>query len=311
MAEKEQVKQPEQEKPRELVPTTLASKFVDRIMTEFAADVGAPLSLNPYQKTLAQHLYLKADSALKELEAKRLARNGDGAPIVWENVNVRKLAVDAAHRINLGLDALIPNHIHIIPYFNRKLGKYDLDLRIGYEGKLYYKMEAAIEKPVRIISELVYSNDEFQAFKFDMDNDREFFQFKITKPFDRGDFIGGFGYIMYEDPRLNILVTVPKWEFDRAEAVGNKDFWKGSSRTDMLKKTLMHRILNHLKPDPRKINSSYAAVEEAERDDVIEMEPDEKPIRQASTPPPPPRVVEVEQEPMNLSADDVPEFMRE
>ncbi len=296
----EQVKQ----EPRELVPTTQASKFVDRIMKEFSSDVGAPLALTQYEKTLAQHLYLKADSALKDLEARRLARGNDSAPIVWENVNIRKLAIDAAHRINLGLDALIPNHIHVIPYWNRKLEKYDIDLRIGYEGKLYYKMEAAIEKPIRIISELVYSNDEFQAFKFDMDNEREFYQFKITNPFDRGDFIGGFGYIMYEDPRLNVLVTVPKWEFDRAEKVGNRDFWSGSSRTDMLKKTLMHRILNHLKPDPKKINTSYAAVEDAEREDVIEMDVEDKPLR--PTPPPPPVVVVEEPDPVEAPPPNPP-----
>ena len=59
----------------------------------------------------------------------------------------------------------------------------------------------------------------------------------------------------------------------------------------MLKKTLMHRILNHLKPDPKKINTSYAAVEEAEREDVIEMDVEDKPLR----PVPPPPVVVVEE----------------
>lgn len=296
MADKPIEKQ-EDNKPKELIPVTLASKFVERVMNEFSAEIGAPLGLNPFQKTLAQHLYLKADSSLKDLEAKRIQKNQGNAPIIWENVNIRKLAIDAAHRVNLGLDALIPNHIHIIPYWNKALSKYDLDLRIGYEGKLYYRLEAAIIKPLRVVYELVYSNDEFQAIKFDMDHDMESFQFKIKNPFDRGNFVGGFGYLVYEDARLNVLVIVPKSEFERAENMGNAQFWSGASRVDMLRKTLITRVMNYIKPDPKKINSSYAVVEEAEEADVIEMDPEDKPIRPVPTPPPPPPPTQVVDEP--------------
>src|SRR5690625_2245311 len=143
--------------------STQSERFLVEVENQFTAQAGAPMAFTEYEKTLAQHLFLKVDNVLKDLEGKR--KNKNQAPIVWKNVNMRKLALDAVHRVKLGLDALIPNHIHPIPYFNSSEGKYDLDLRVGYVGKSYYRMQAAVDRPVDITYELVYSNDKFKPIK--------------------------------------------------------------------------------------------------------------------------------------------------
>jgi len=261
---------------KELVPTgpaTLATRFVDNVMLEFSQQVGKPLSLTQIEKTLAQHLYLKIDSSLSALEAKRISTNNNTLPFVWQNINMKQLALDCAHRVNLGLDGLIPNHIHCIPYRSKHdKGTYDLDLRIGYVGELYCVKTAAMEQPKKIEIELVYSSDEFQAIKTDMKNESETYEFKIVKPFNRGEIIGGFGYIRYEDSHLNKLILVTMAEFKKAESMGNKDFWS-RSRTDMMYKTIVHRVVKHIDLDPEKINSSFEVLNQEDSIDITPIEP--------------------------------------
>src|SRR5208337_22006 len=106
---------------------TLSEQFTKAVITEIGS--GQAIAFSPHQKKLAQHLFVKIDASLQSLELKRMQnpQKRDNTPITWENVNMGKLATDAAYRIDLGLDALIPNHIHVIPYFNGRLKKYDLD----------------------------------------------------------------------------------------------------------------------------------------------------------------------------------------
>jgi len=239
---------------------TFSSRFVKMVQREFEGTVGM-VKLSEFQKTLAQHLYIKVDTQLKDLEAKRMQTNKKIDHYVWENVNLEKLAIDAVHRVNLGLDALIPNHIHPIPYFNKKKQKYDLDLRVGYVGKHYYRTELAVEKPVDIIYELVFSNDEFVVSKKGINQNKDAYEFKITKPFDRGDVIGGFGYIIYTDPTKNKLVLLPESEFIKSKnAAMTKDFWNNHGNKMRLK-TLVHRTTELLTIDPKKVNESFAIVE--------------------------------------------------
>lgn len=255
--------------------STVSTRFVDTVQKQFTAEIGDALAFTEYERTLAQHLFLKADAALKEFEAKRLTQAGGDkkAPFTWENINMRKLALDAVNRVNLGLDALIPNHIHPVPYFNGKEKKYDLDLRMGYIGKDFYRRDAATEKPVNVIYELVYSTDKFKPLKKSLGNDIESYEFEITNAFDRGTVVGGFGYIMYEDPRKNLLVTVTEADFKESEKKAKGDtFWR-EYPVQMRYKTLVHRTTEKLRLDPRKVNSkSYRFVEEQERENHVQRE---------------------------------------
>lgn len=244
--------------------STNSTRFVAAVERQFAAEMGTALSFTDYQKTLAQHLFLKADTQLKALEARRLDRGGQGTPITWDNINMQQLALDAVHTVSLGVDALIPNHVWPIPYWNKRISMYDLDLRLGYVGKLYARRELAVNRPLDVIIELVHETDEFTPYMRSSTNEVEGYDFKITNPFDRGKVIGGFGYIVHEDKRLNQLVIVTQRDFQKAEAgAGSKDFWAENKwRQEMQYKTVVHRVAEALPMDPRKVNSaSYAYME--------------------------------------------------
>ncbi|HNR51790.1 MAG TPA: recombinase RecT [Deltaproteobacteria bacterium] len=251
---------------------TVSERFTLMVVKELSSTVGHGIELSEDQKRLAQHLFVKIDATLNALEVKRAQQDRNGTPITWANVNMQKLALDAMHRIELGLDALIPNHIHPIPYLNKKTGKYDLDLRIGYSGKDYYRRGIALEKPKDIIYELVYSTDKFVAHKRSLGNEGDSYEFEITQPFDRGDVVGGFGYIVYDDPSKNKLILVTKKDFDKSRKAAKSDEFWGKHPVEMMYKTLVHRVTDKLTMDPRKVTASFAAVEQQEYEAEVEAE---------------------------------------
>ena len=243
---------------------TISERFTNAVMKEFNGITGSKLDLTPMQKRLSQHLFLRIDAALGELERKRLDKGTDGTPIVWANVNMTKLAVDAMNRIELGLDALIPNHISPIPYFNKRAGKYDLDLRIGYVGKDFYRRAMAIEEPMDIRYELVHENDAFEPIKKSHKNAVESYNFQIEKPFNRGKIVGGFAYIVFKDESKNMLIIVTEEDFKKSESKAqSKEFW-GNYPTEMRYKTLVTRATSKLQIDSEKVNAAFLAVEKEE-----------------------------------------------
>jgi recombination protein RecT len=239
---------------------TVSQRFSNMVMREFASTVGK-LQVDPYQMKLAQHLFVAIDNSLRTLETKRLDGGKQGTPITWQNVNMQKLALDAVHRIELGLDALIPAHLYTIPYMNKRLGKYDVDLRVGYKGEDFYYREMALDPPVDIIYELVHETDTFKPIKKSALCEVESYEFEQNEPFNRGKVIGGFGYIQYQDPRKNKLVIVSQEDFAKSRKKAMSDqFWKDYEK-EMQYKTLVHRTVKHIPLDPRKINASFHTVE--------------------------------------------------
>jgi len=244
---------------------SLSEQFTNQVVREFGRTAGDRPVLTPYRKRLAQHLFVKIDASLKDLEKKRLDKNPQGGtPIAWPNINMQKLAMDAMHRVELGLDALIPNHISPIPYFNTRLGKYDLDLRIGYVGKDYYRRCMALDPPEDIVYELVYENDTFKPIKKSLAHPIESYDFDITNPFDRGKVVGGFAYLIYKNEAKNKLIIVTDDDFKKSmNKAPSKDFW--SAYPDEMKyKTIVNRATSKLQVDPEKVNESFMAVEEEE-----------------------------------------------
>lgn len=238
-----------------------SERFQHYVTKEFSSLVGKSIELDEHQKRLVQNLFVKVDIALNDFEADRQKKNKGGTPIGWGSIDMAKMAVDGVHRIRLGLDALIPNHIHPIPYWNTKNAKYDLDLRIGYVGKDYYRRKVAVKEPKDIRYQLVHETDEFEPIMKSVDQEVENYRFKITKPFDRGDVVGGFGYIEFEDAAENKLVIVSEKEFKKVSNVAKaSNFWNDWG-DKMRYKTLVHRVTDELKIDPEKANSSVHYVE--------------------------------------------------
>lgn len=251
-------------------PTTSQS-FLAKIERQYKAELGESIPWSPLQKTLAQHLYTFLDASIKVLNAKR----DQDKQITWDRVNMQKLSLDAVHRISLGLDALIKNHLHVVPYYNKNTGMYDIDLRIGYEGKAYCRPKLAVETPLSVVVELVHETDVFEPFFRDRNNEVESYSFKVTSPFNRGKAIGGFGYIQYEDSRKNRLVIVDQRDLERAEKASQSpdDFWSDKKhREEMQRKTVIHRVYEKIPLDPVKVNAANYEALEAPYVEAIEAE---------------------------------------
>jgi len=257
-------------------------RFTAMVVKEFSREIGK-LEMTPYQERLAQHLFIGIDMALKKLDVDRQKKDANKLPIVWSNVNMEKLAIDAVHRVELGLDALIKNHIHPVPYFNSKLEKYDLDLQIGYVGKDYYKRKMALHQPKDIVYELVRKSDTFVPKMKSSTNPVESYAFDIPEPFNRGPVIGGFGYIIYEDDTMNKLILVDDEQFKKSEKAAKTDmFWKPHP-TEMKMVVIVRRVTDYLKVDPEKINASYAVVEFDANERLIEEHANQEELVDIST----------------------------
>ena len=242
---------------------TVSQRFVDQVERQFTAELGESVQFTEYEKTLAQHIFLKTDEKLKDFEDKRLSKgNNKRTPFVWDNINIPKMALDAVHKVNLGLDALLPNHVHPIPYFNSKNKKYNVDLQTGYEGIHYYHIKNAIDKPKRVIYELVHKTDEFVPIKCSLSNEVEHYEFKITNAFDRGPVIGGFGYIMFEDSIKNKLILVTMKDFKDSKDRAKSDAFWNPWEDRMQYKTVVKRTCKHIPLDPQKVNAKSLAYEE-------------------------------------------------
>lgn len=268
--EKENMNEKEETKVAKVEPT-YSQRFTNMVVKEFSDQVGV-LELTPYQQRLAQHMFIGIDAQLKTLETKRTDQNKPA--IVWQNINMAKLAIDAVHRVELGLDALIPNHIHPVPHLNSRTKLYDLRLDIGYVGKDYYKRKMAITPPLDIRYRLVHKNDKFIPIYKDADNKIESYKFKPSdNPFDRGEVIGGFGYIIYGDEKLNKLIVVPKESFDKSEKKAQTDAFWGPYKEEMQMVALVRRVTSKINIDPEKVNASYLKVEidEVERNADLDI----------------------------------------
>ncbi|HET9028033.1 MAG TPA: recombinase RecT [Trueperaceae bacterium] len=262
---------------------TLSERFLADVERQFLAEMGRGTQFTALEQRLVQHMYLSVDQALKAAEEKRtkgwteekLATAADDPrAFTWHHVDRQKLALDTVHRVSLGLDALIPNHIWPIAYFNSAKGLYDIDLRVGYIGRDYVTRRFAMDTPIDIAYELVYSTDTFKALPRSSSREVEGYEFEITNPFNRGDIVGGFGYIVYDDPRKNRLVLVTKRDFDRARAASKSDFWTKND-VEMHLKTVYHRVVGKMTLDPAKVNVEVlASVLEDDRDvvDVAHVE---------------------------------------
>ncbi len=77
------------------VEMSQSERFTNMVMMEFAGNTGNKLELTTFQRKLIQNYFIKLDSTLKDAEKKRMAKkeeNRDALSLVWDNVNMQKLA---------------------------------------------------------------------------------------------------------------------------------------------------------------------------------------------------------------------------
>ena len=242
-----------------------AKRFTSLVINEFRNLPGS-INLTDYQRELIQHLFLKIEMYLKDPK-----NQYKSPPVSWSNINLPELALAAVDRVRMDLDALIPNHIHPIAYaHNDKKGNfidYTLNLQIGYIGWDYMKRTIALNPPADITYRLVHKNDTFTPLPKDKDHPFDQYLFKIAdNAFDRGPVIGGFGYIEYEEPKMNKLVIVSEKEFlasrERCKDP-KKTFWNDFPDQMRFSKLVMRTVSDkNIPPDPKKCSLSYMRIQE-------------------------------------------------
>lgn len=269
---------------------TASERFTGMVINEFQGNVGQ-LNLNEYQKQLIRNYFIGIDNALKIAEERRSysKKKANDPAITWQNVNMNKLAVDVVQNAKLGLDMAVTNHLSVVPYLNGKTNKYDLNLMPGYEGLRYVAIKYAIYPIIDIRVELIHKNDKF---KMTSKNNVECYEFDIENPFDRGEVIGGFGYIRYQDETRNKLVVMSKAELLKRKPStaaaefwgGEKDKWENGKKVgtetiegwqeEMLYKTMVRATCKKVPLDPKKINESYIYVMESAENYYVENQED-------------------------------------
>ena len=260
------------------ITPSASQRFTDLVMREFTSSTGN-VNVTEHQKNLIQGYFIACDNALLAAEQKRQKKAEEKskwgeaakaqAPYTWENVNIGgKLAQKIVVYAKLGLDMTLPNHLFCIPYMNGKNGKYDLTFQEGYRGKEIKTKKYSYYAIHNISYELVYSNDKFTPHKRGSKQRYDTYDFEITNPFDRGDMVGGFAYIEFEDPQRNILLIMSKADIDKrkdASPSGGKGFWE-KWYDEMALKTVVNAACNKVTLDPEKIDPDFRIMQQSESD---------------------------------------------
>lgn len=270
-----------------------SERFTAEVMKQFTNNAGQ-LELTSFQRKLIQNYFIRIDQTLKDLEKKRLMKDEkyrDPVAFEWRNVNLAKLAVDVVAYSSVGLDPVQPNQINCIPYLNSSTKKFDIGFIVGFKGLELKVKKYGLDIPDAVVVELVYKNDKFRQLKKDINNRIENYEFEITDNFNRGELVGGFYYLIYnEKPEKNKLRVFSKADIDKRKpsyaAVefwgGERDKWEYDSAQkkrvkngtekvegwydEMAYKTIYRAAYNSLTIDAEKIDDHYRSMLELERE---------------------------------------------
>ena len=264
--------------------------FTNKVLKEFGSSVAGSLQVTDYQRQLIQGYFIATDRALKMAEEKRVSKNANNKdhkwdnpdPINWNTVDLNALALDVMYYARMGLDMMQDNHLSAIPFKdNNRQAKtgtkiYTVNLMPGYNGIQYIAGKYALDKPLSVTVELVYSTDTFKPVKKNRENRIESYDFEINNAFDRGEIVGGFGYIEYEEPTKNkLIIMTMKDIMKRKPERASGEFWGGKRKVwengkqvevetegwfeEMCLKTIKREVYSakHMPRDPKKIDDAY------------------------------------------------------
>lgn len=280
--------------------TSMAERFTGMVMKQYAAT--GKYQPTEREKQLIRNYFICIDQTLQKAEAERSRKNANNRDskynnelaYTWNNVDLQALALDLAHYARVGLDMMEDNTLFPIPYKNSKGNKYSMTLMEGYNGIRFQAEKYALDPFKAVTVEVIYANDKFRPIKKDSRNPVEGYEFDIPQPFDRGEPVGVFGYIEFEDPSKNKLVVFSKADvMKRKPKYASPEFWGGKKKvwengrqvevelegwvSEMYEKTMKREIYGskRIPRDPDKVDESYNYIRQREQqyeDMVIEAE---------------------------------------
>lgn len=270
---------------------TISERFTQAVVKEYESRSGG-VKVTEKQRELIQRYFVEIDRSLAKAELDREKKNEFRTAdkkvhtaYTWGNVKMEDLALDVYTFSSTGLDMSQDNFLFAIPYEDKKNKKIKITLMRGYNGIIYLATKYALIPHINVVIELVYSNDVFNMIKKDANNPIETYEFRVTNPFDRGEIIGGFGYIEFDNPTKNKLITLSKKEIDKRKPQyastefwgGEKDVWENKKKTgkteyvegwykDMALKTVKREVYGtkNIPLDPDKVGDLMAYIEESE-----------------------------------------------
>ncbi len=313
-----------------------SERFTSMVMSQYGKT--GIYNFTEREKQLIRNYFICIDQTLAKTEAERQRKNAanrnhdydNNLPYSWNTIDLPQLAQDLAHYARVGLDMMEDNTLFPIPYKNNKGNMYSITLMEGYNGIRYQAEKYALDPFKAVTVEVIYQNDTFRMVKKDSRNPVEGYELDIPNPFDRGEPVGVFGYIEYDDPAKNKLVVFSKADvMKRKPKYASPEFWGGKKKTwengkqvevemegwlpEMFEKTMKREIYGskRIPRDPDKVDESYQYIRQREQqfeDLVIEAEVVENGNRAPVILPEAPAAIEAPEEPATKApvAADVP-----
>lgn len=222
------------------VPAERPSEKFCKLVIKKYSDVAHGITVTEKEKAIIAGYFICIDNAIKKMG------------IAWNEIDTNSLALDLAHKARLGLDMQMSNYLFPVPYRNKN-GVVTLTLINGYKGEIHLAMKFAEEIPLNIRAELVYDTDEFIPLKRSAENPCDRYEFRIKNPFARGNIVGAFGYVEYENPAKNVLVMMSRADIlKRKPSYASKEFW-GNWEEKMFLKTVIKETCRHIPLDVDKV----------------------------------------------------------
>ncbi len=274
-----------------------SERFTSMVMSQYDK-TGSVYTFIEREKQLIRNYFICIDQTLQKAEADRLRKNennrnhdyDNNLPYSWNTIDLPQLAQDLAHYARVGLDMMEDNTLFPIPYKNNKGNMYSITLMEGYNGIRYQAEKYALDPFKAVTVEVIFENDSFRVVKKDSRNPVEGYEFEIPQPLNRGNPIGVFGYIEYDDPAKNKLVVFSAADvMKRKPKYASPEFWGGKKKVyengrqvettlegwlpEMFEKTMKREIYGskRIPRDPDKIDESYQYIRQREQqyEDII------------------------------------------
>lgn len=246
-----------QEKPK--TELSRAERFTNAVIKSYS-DVAKGIEVTQKQMQLISNYFIKIDEMI--------IRNPDTKIQSWEQVRLNELSRTLAHMAKLNLDMAL-DHFSFMPFEYKGTSTYNLSPVISKSGYWYIAKTYGIDPPENYVVELVYSNDKFTVAKKDANHECDSYTFEVTNPFDRGEVVGGFGYLEYKDKSKNKIITMSEAEILKYKPKWAKDiFWTGENGKKMYEKTIAKQLLKSIPKDPDKVNGVEDSFKRLESEEI-------------------------------------------
>lgn len=181
--------------------------------------------------------------------------------ITWSDIVLdQKLYQDLVNSAQMGFDMRVENTLFPIPRRDKNAGKFRFTFQLGSNGYLWRAMKYSYGKVLDATPRLLYKGDTFIPHFRDMNHPYDTFEYEpkdILAEKKDEDIVGGFVYIIYDNPMQNKLVIMNRAEINKHRSLAQSDNvwsqWYGA----MARKTLIIKAAKAIPLDPSKIDDVY------------------------------------------------------